>query len=205
MPSRTGYRSLLLLGLSLVPGACGPGANDDSAGARLEPDAGAAADSPVASEPVDSAEALSSQSAAELTPGDVEAFERGFAKEIELVRAAKARGLAATTPEERGRAALEEWAEQTAPGGAQAAGLAPERYWEIRETVTTILETLDLKGEIEGPMELNLELATPEMRRRVESDPFAALSPASAAALRDRLDRLAPLWSEYHGLGAQAG
>jgi hypothetical protein len=192
MPARTVYGSLLLIAVSLVPAACGRDA----------------ADSPPASEPVDSAARAPSSAPAlvnELTPSDVEAFERGFAKEIELVRAAKARGEAATTPEERGRAAQEEWAEQTAPGGAQAAGLEPERYWQIRETVTTILETLDLKGEIDGPMELNLEMAPPEMRRRVESDPFAALSPASAAALRDRLDRLAPLWSEYHGLGAQAG
>jgi hypothetical protein len=141
----------------------------------------------------------------ELAPADVEAFERGFAKEIELVRQAQARGREATTAEERGRAAQEEWAEQTAPGGAQVAGLSAERYWEIRETVTEVLETLDFQGQIEGPMEMDLERASPEMRRRLEADAFAALSPASAAALRARLDRLATLWSEYVGLTAVTG
>jgi hypothetical protein len=141
----------------------------------------------------------------ELGEAELDAFERGFAREIELVRAAKKRGEEASSPEERGKAAQEEWEDSTAPRAAEAIGMAPERYRAIREVVTGVLETLDLQGKIDGPMEIDLSLAPPEMRARLEGDAFAGLSPSSAAALRARLDRLAPLWSEYMSLGAVAG
>jgi hypothetical protein len=139
------------------------------------------------------------------TAEEIDAFERGFAKEIELVKAAQSRAAAATTPEERGKAAQEQWEDATAPGGAQAAGLTPERYREVRDNVTHVLETLDLQGKIDAPMEMDMSRASPEMRERMESDPFAELPAESAAALRARLDRLAALWSEYVSLGAMAG
>ena len=142
---------------------------------------------------------------AAFTAEELEAFERGFAKEIELVRAARARVDAATTPEERGKAMQEQWEDATVPGGAQTAGLTPERYREVRDNVTYILETLDLQGKIDAPMEMDLSKATPEMRERMASDPFAKVPAESADALRARLDRLAALWSEYVSLGAMAG
>jgi hypothetical protein len=139
------------------------------------------------------------------TAEELDAFERGFAKEIELVRAARARADAATTPDERGKAVQEQWEDSTAPGGAQAAGLTPERYREVRDNVTYVLETLDLQGKIDAPMEMDPSQATPAMRERMESDPFSRLPAESADALRARLDRLAALWSEYVSLGAMAG
>ena len=61
----------------------------------------------------------------ELSAADLDAFERGFTKEIELVRAAKKKGEEATTPQERGKAAQEEWEDHTAPLAAQAIGMEP--------------------------------------------------------------------------------
>ena len=136
---------------------------------------------------------------------DVDAFARGLAREAELVREAQEKARTAATAEERGAAMEAQWKEQTMAGGAEAAGLPLERYAEIRETITETLQTLDFQGKIEGPMQLDTSRATPEMRRRLESDAFAALPAASAAALRSRLDVLAPIWRTYVELTAVGG
>jgi hypothetical protein len=136
---------------------------------------------------------------------DVDAFARGLAREAELVREAQARARSASTAEERGAAMEAQWKEQTMPGGAEAAGLPLERYAEIREAITGTLQTLDFQGKIDGPMQLDTSRATPEMRRRLESDAFAALPAASATALRSRLDQLAPIWRTYVELTAVGG
>ncbi|HWJ22797.1 MAG TPA: hypothetical protein VNS52_10645, partial [Gemmatimonadaceae bacterium] len=139
------------------------------------------------------------------TEADLDAYERGLTKEIELVRAAQERERTATTPQARGEAMQAQWKEQTMPGGAQSAGLPLERYGRVRETVNHVLETLDFQGRIDGPLSMDTTHATPEMRQRLTSDPFVALPPASAAALRARLDRLVPLWGQYVRLTAVAG
>jgi hypothetical protein len=54
------------------------------------------------------------------TAADLEAYERGIAREAQLVVAARERGRAAKTPAERAKAAQAEWEDQTAVGGAQA-------------------------------------------------------------------------------------
>jgi hypothetical protein len=76
---------------------------------------------------------------------------------------------------------------------------------ETRRTVGRVLETLDFQGKIPGPRQLNLELASDEMKQRLSSDPFADLDPASAAALKERMDRVAPIWIEYTELTAVGG
>jgi hypothetical protein len=35
------------------------------------------------------------------------------------------------------------------------------------------------------------------MKERLSADPFTALDPASAAVLRERMDRVVPIWIEY--------
>jgi hypothetical protein len=50
-----------------------------------------------------------------------------------------------------------------------------------------------------------LERADPETKARVSGDAFAGLRPEAATALRARMDRLVPLWSEYKRLVAVAG
>lgn len=193
------FRALLpLFALTLLTAACGrkdeqasPAATESAAGSAVE------------SRP--QAPAEESGAPVELTEAGLDAFERGFAREIEVVRAAQKRQESAATPEERGAAMQAQWEDQTAPEGARAAGLPPERYRAIRESVTRVIETLDFQGKIEGPKSIDLERSSPEMRQRVAGDAFAGLPPASAAALRARMDRLVPLWVEYVNLTAVAG
>jgi hypothetical protein len=149
--------------------------------------------------------ATSSSGPVALTDADLDVYERGLRKEIELVKAAQERARAATTPQARGEAMQAQWKEQTMPEAARAIGVAPERYRQVRETVHQVLQTLDFQGKIEGPMQMDTAHAPPEMKARLARDPMADLPPASAAALRARLDRLAPVFAEYATLTAVGG
>lgn len=161
------------------------------------PSEGAAVAAPASPAP----EAPAMQEAAfAFTDADLEAFERGFAKEIELVKAAKAKADAATTPEQRGLAAQAQFEHETGPEAARSIGVDPVRYRATRDTVVRVLTTLDFQGKIDGPMELDKSRASPDMVARVEGDAYAGLSPASASALQARLPRLEPLWKEYLSL-----
>jgi hypothetical protein len=136
---------------------------------------------------------------------DLEAYEKGLTKEIVLVHAARERGNNAKTPEARALAAQDEWEDQTIPGGAQASGLSVERYRRIRKTVNhRVLETLDFQRKFNGPLEIDMGHAAPEMQR-LSNDPFAELPTASAAALRSRTKALVPVWVECMRLTAING
>ena len=175
--------------------------------ARKEPAAQAAA-APAAEPPPPAtvtAEADIGERAFAFTAADLDAWERGMKKEIELVKAAQARSAAAKTPAERSAAAQAGFETATAPEAARAVGANPKRYLETRRTVDRVLETLDFQGKIPGPKELNLELASDDMKQRLSSDPFVELDPASAALLKERLDRVAPIWIEYTQLTAVGG
>jgi methionine synthase II (cobalamin-independent) len=126
-------------------------------------------------------------------------------KEIELVKAARVRGDSAKTPEERGAASEAAFETTTAPAAAQAIGVAVDRYQATRRTVNRVFETLDFQGKIPGPMEIDTARASPEMKKRLTGDPLDELAPASAAALRARLDALSRVWIEYVKLVAMAG
>ena len=139
------------------------------------------------------------------TDADLDAYEKGMRKEIELVHAAKARGDSAKTPEERGAASQAAFESSTAPAAAQAVGAPVDRYQATRRTVNRVFETLDFQGKIPGPMELDTARASPEMKQRLSGDPFAELAQASATALRARLDALSKEWIEYMSLVAVAG
>ena len=122
-----------------------------------------------------------------------------------LVCAALAVGFATRTLNGQAQATQAQWEDQTAPEGAKAAGMAPERYREIRDAVHGVLQTLDFQGQIDGPMEIDRERAAPEMLARLDGDAYADLPSGSAAALQARLDRLLPVWIEYVNLTAVAG
>ena len=139
------------------------------------------------------------------TAADLDAWEKGMKKEIELFKAAQAKSAAAKTPQERAAAAQAGFETATAPEAARAVGADPERYLRTRRTVDRVLETLDFQGKIAGPKEMNLELAAPEMKERLSADPFAELDPASAAALKERMDRVVPIWIQYTELTAVSG
>jgi hypothetical protein len=139
------------------------------------------------------------------TDADLDAYEKGLRKEIELVQAAKVRGDSAKTPAERGAASQAAFETSTAPAAAQAVGAPIDRYQATRRTVNRVFETLDFQGKIAGPMELDTARASPEMKQRLATDPFAELAPASATALRARLDALSAVWIEYMNLVAVSG
>lgn len=180
----------LLLALACSTGSDSGDAGDTTGGATAAASdaAGASEDGPVP-----------------FTEADLDAYVRGRANEIEQVLAARERGRTATTPQERAAAMQAEWEDATMPGAARAAGLDEARYRRLRETVDHVLETLDFQGKIDGPMEVNMQAAGDELKARLQEDPYAALTPASAAALRARLPRLVELWNEYKTLTAVAG
>ena len=139
------------------------------------------------------------------TESDLAAYEKGLMEEIALVRAARERGNNARTPQARAAAAQEEWEAATIPGGAEAAGISIDRYQKIRKAVNHVLETLDFQGKIDGPLEIDPEHATPEMKQRLSKDAFAELAPASAAVLRSRMGTMVPIWVHYMELTALNG
>ena len=139
------------------------------------------------------------------TDADLDAYEKGMRKEIELVKAAKARGDSAKTPGERAAATQAAFETATAPAAAQAIGAPLDRYQATRRTVNRVFETLDFQGKIPGPMEIDTARASPDMKKRLAADPLQALPAPSAAALRARLDALSRVWIEYMTLVAVNG
>lgn len=181
--------------------ACGGDADATRAAAAPDTTPAAAA---AAAAPAHGAHAAD-DAALVLTAADLDAWERGREREIALVRAARARGRAATTPAERAAAAQAEWEDATIPDAARSVGLAEADYRRVRETVDRVLETLDFQGAIDGPLELDTTRASPEARARLTEDPYAALPAATADAIRARLPRLVVLWNAYAGLTALNG
>lgn len=155
------------------------------------------------------AETSSSASApgahAEFIEADLDAFERGLKKEIDAVKAAREQAATAENPQDRGRALQAQFETATIPLGAQASGLDQARYESVRRAVTEVLRTLDFQGKIDGPMSIDMERADEATKARLARDAYADLPPASADALRAKLDRLVPVWTEYVNLTAVAG
>ena len=139
------------------------------------------------------------------TEADLDQFERGLRREVDAVKAAREKAASASTAEERGAAIQAQWETATIPIGAEASGLPEPRYREVRDGVNRVFTILDFQGGIDGPLSIDLERADPDTKARVSGDAFADLPPEAAKALRARMDRLVPLWSEYKRLVAVAG
>jgi len=139
------------------------------------------------------------------TEADLDQFERGLRREIDAVKAAQAKAASATTAQERGEAMQAQWETTTIALGATASGLSEARYRDVRDAVNRVFTTLDFQGKIDGPLSIDLERADADTKARVSGDAFAGVPPAAATALRARMDRLVPLWSEYKTLVAVAG
>jgi hypothetical protein len=139
------------------------------------------------------------------TEADLDKFERGLRREVDAVKAAQEKAASASTAQERGEAIQAQWETATIPLGAEASGLSEPRYRDVRDGVNRVFTTLDFQGKIDGPLSIDLERADPETKARVSGDAFADLPPEAAMALRARMDRLVPLWSEYKKLVAVAG
>ena len=139
------------------------------------------------------------------TEADLDKFERGLRREIDAVKAAQQKAASASTAQERGAAIQAQWETATIPLGAEASGLSDTQYRDVREGVDRVFTTLDFQGKIDGPLSIDLERADPDTKARVSGDAFAELPPEAATALRARMDRLVPVWSEYQRLVAVAG
>ena len=154
----------------------------------------------------DSAPVGQSESASvAFTEADLDKFERGLRKEIDAVKAAQQKAASASTAQERGEAMQAQRETATIPLGAEASGLSEARYREVRDGVNRVLTTLDFQGKIDGPLSIDLERADAQTKARVSGDAFADLPAEAATALRARMDRLVPIWSEYMTLVAVAG
>lgn len=140
-----------------------------------------------------------------LTAADVDGFEKGIAKEIQLVKEGQERARRAQTPVERGNAIQSTFEENTMANAVPASGLTLDRYRLVRQTLSRLLTTLDFQGRIDGPQSVDTTLADAEMRARLASDPYDALDSASAQLVRDRLSRIVPLWVEYVNLTVVGG
>lgn len=139
-----------------------------------------------------------------LTAADLDLYERGLAHEIALVEAAQAQLGTAATPEARGAAMQAQFETSTMPAAAAHLGVPEARYRDVRETVHGVLRTLDMTGDIEGPVSIDTARASGETRARL-ADPYGGLPADAAEALRARLDRLGPLYARYARLVAVAG
>jgi len=140
-----------------------------------------------------------------LTAADIDGFEKGIARETELVREASDRASKAKTPQERGDAIQAGFETNTMAAAAPVTGLSPERYKLVRETLSTLLTTLDFQGKIDGPQSYDISSADSAMKVRLQSDPYQALDPAGATELKSRMSRIVPLWVQYVNLTAVAG
>lgn len=140
-----------------------------------------------------------------LGAADLDAYARGLRHELELVRAARARLAAAATPQERGAAVQAHWPDETMPRAAAAVAMPVARYRQLRLMVDEVLRTLDFQGKIDGPLTMDTARASAAARTRLARDPFAQIPAPSAAALRERLPELAPVWAEYTKLTTVGG
>lgn len=136
-----------------------------------------------------------------LQASDVDAYLRGMGKEVELLRA-QFRKI------EQARAAGDSDAEtealfaMTADGideaGAQAAGLAPERYGFIKNRVDEVRSRIEM---LEGLR--TMEGDTSALQAEV-GDPYAGIPADAAAALQARQAETAALRAEAIGLRMKA-
>ncbi len=140
-----------------------------------------------------------------LTAADLDGFEKGFRREIELVRAAQDRASKATTPAERGEAIQASFEDRTMADAAPASGLSPERYRLVREAVYGVIETLDFQGNIEGPKQMDMTRADDATKARLSGDAYAVVDPAGAALLKSRLSTIVPVYVEYVNLTVVGG
>ena len=187
-------RTAVLLTITALAAACSGGSDgaSDSAPAQAA-SSGAAQRGAQANGPVD------------FTAADLEAYERGIARETELVRMSQQSPPAGSTPESRAEARRAGEEEATIPEGARAAGLDESRYRGIRNTVHETLKMLSFQRKIDGPMRYDTARADAEMKARLARDPIADLPAGAAEVLRARLDRVVPLWSSYVELTAVGG
>lgn len=181
-------RSLCVLSLALFA-ACSPKSESSSS-------------VPASESPAAAGEASTTLT---LTQADIDGFEKGLKREIEIVKDGQERAKVAKTPVERGNAIQSTFEENTMKGAVDVSGLSFERYHLVRSVLAKIFTTLDFQGKIDGPQSVDTTLADSAMKARLASDPYSALDPAGAELLKSRLNEIAPVWIEYINLTVAGG
>jgi hypothetical protein len=217
MPSLPLRRSRRLVALSFLAltAACGGGGDD------------AAADSLLAEEPapVDSTAIGAAVAApagdAELTEGDLEAYERGLAAEVEVLREAVERRANARTGEDTLSAIMAATDMQSVPAAAERAGLDADHYRRLEGAFGPVLSKrimnpgmreqtaqADTSQLAQLPAE-EAERVRANLREMAaafsDSAAYSTLPPALVETFRQRADaRLDALWRERMELRARA-
>lgn len=179
-------RLAVLLGMAFATTACAPSADEVAATSTTAAlsDAALATDA-AAAQPTT------------LTDANLDAYGRALARQAEIIRRpgrGTHYGVTMSAYDLDGEAGEV----------LEAAGMTIDEYRAVEQQVEPVFTILNFKGEIGPPRSIDLE-AAPEWKEKLEGDPFAALPPESAAALRRNMDTLAPLWGVVVGLTAQHG
>ncbi|HZW17653.1 MAG TPA: hypothetical protein VFF71_02465 [Luteimonas sp.] len=198
-----GHRILgiMLLGLAGCGGAGHDGidATDAAAAERAEAAASAPADA-AATDAVAVPEEDANPASQPLHAGDVDAYARGMAREIELLQASYDRFVQAGEQHDEDAqmtALMELSSPDVDAAGAQAAGLDVARYGFVKNAIDTVLGKLDLKQGLEGSEgsgDLLAELG----------DPYAGLADEVRAAMESHRQELARLRADALGIRMKA-
>src|SRR5690606_26499373 len=150
-----------------------------------------------------------------LTAADIDAYEQGLRREIEVLRAAQERLRQSGDDEEQLEILGEIQPRELRREGATAAGTSEDRYARIASTINDVLGKREMAAASQqmAPSAADLENMPAELRARVEEnlrqaqtawgDPYAELPADTAAALQRRSDELARLRAEHSGLLVQ--
>jgi hypothetical protein len=185
------YCTVLMLALTL--GACSHGnAPEDKADAGAAQAQAEAQPQPPAEAPAAAAAPApeaTANAARPLQPDDLDAYAKGMQKEIEMRqeasdRAAKAKAANDQTAEVTALAEIT--SAEVTKAGAQAAGVDPVRYDRIKNTVDHVLGAVEMNA-------MMAKMGDAAQAQKFQSDPYAALDPALAAALKSRQDELGKL------------
>ncbi|GAA3930981.1 hypothetical protein GCM10022229_25670 [Luteimonas lutimaris] len=187
----------MLLGLA----GCG-GAGHDATGAaaaeRMETVAPAPAGA--AATDVAASEEDANPASQPLHAGDVDAYARGMAREIELLQAGYDRFVQAGEQHDEDAqmtALMELSSPDVDAAGAKAAGLDVARYGFVKNAIDTVLGKLDLKQGLEGSEGSGDLLAQ-------LGDPYAGLADEVRAAMETHRQELARLRADALGIRMKA-
>ena len=207
-------RRVVALSLLAVTVACSGG--DDAAADSL-----AAATDAAETAAAATAAAPAAQTEAELGAADVDAYERGLAAEVEVLREAVERRAGARTGEDTLSAIMAATEMQSVPAAAERAGLDVDRYRRLENAFGQVLSKrvmnpallaqtaqADTSQLAQLPAEAQ-ERARANMREAAaafsDSATYRTLPPALHDTVRQRADaRLDALWKERNELRARA-
>lgn len=209
--------ALVILALQLA--ACGGDTGDDGARPEAAPPVARDETSPMPPPEETSTAAERPDVAAEqaymLTAADIDVYEQGLRREIEILRSDRERYQQAESDEERLEILAHIQPRELRREGAAAADVPEERYARILTAINDVLGKREMAAASESmaPSAADLANMPADVRARVEEnlreareawgDPYAGLSAETTEALQRRAEDLARLRAEHIGLLTQ--